>query len=248
MNKQNICTRTFYIVELKEETIRKRLQALLELADPELSIQNSAQYITLRLCTQAPTRAEGEGLLDRAEQRIRALLTNYVLSAEEASLQKIIGTYLDKGPLTVSTMESLTGGLIASALTDVHESAAHFIGGIVSYSTPLKERMGVPHETIEQYGVVSEETARAMAQAVRKFLDTDIGLGITGIAGPDKQEDKPVGTVYIAIDGPYGMLTGTGSERCAGPEREENKQAAAISALNLLRRYLERRASPASQD
>ncbi|QBD76590.1 hypothetical protein EPA93_11480 [Ktedonosporobacter rubrisoli] len=63
MNKQNICTRTFYIVELKEETIRKRLQALLELADPELSIQNSAQYITLRLCTQAPTLAEGEGSL-----------------------------------------------------------------------------------------------------------------------------------------------------------------------------------------
>ena len=99
----------------------------------------------------------------------------------------------------------------------------------------LKERMGVPHELMEQYGVISEETARAMAQAVRNFLGSDIGLGITGVAGPDKQEDQPVGTVHIAIDGPYGLATCMGSEQCAGPEREGNKQAATISALNFLR-------------
>ena len=105
----------------------------------------------------------------------------------------------------------------------------------------LKERMGVSHELMERHGVISDETARAMAQAVRKFLGSDIGLGITGVAGPDKQEDQPVGTVRIAIDGLYGIVSCKGSERCAGSEREENKQAATISALNLRRRYLQYR-------
>jgi nicotinamide-nucleotide amidase len=158
---------------------------------------------------------------------------------KEKMLQEIIGSYLDERNMSLATMESLTGGLIASALTDVHNSSAHFIGGIVSYSTMLKERMGVPHDLMKRYGVISEETAVAMAQAVRRFLDADIGLGITGVAGPDEQEGKPVGTVYIAIDGPYGLMTGVGSEECAGSNREDNKQAATISALNLLRTYLE---------
>ena len=152
----------------------------------------------------------------------------------------LIGDLLDQKQWTLSTMESLTGGLIASALTDEHASSAHFFGGIVSYSTPLKEKIGVPHEVVERYGVISEETAKAMARAVHTFLDTELGLGITGVAGPDKQEDQPVGTVYIAVDGPDGMMTAMGSECCAGSDREENKQAATISALNLLRRYLER--------
>jgi nicotinamide-nucleotide amidase len=159
---------------------------------------------------------------------------------EDDRLPQIIGKLLEEQKLTVATMESLTGGLIASALTDTPESSAHFLGGIVAYSTLLKERMGVPYETIERYGVISNETAIAMAIAVQRTLNIEIGLGITGVAGPGKQEGQPVGTVHIAVAGPYGIMSCMGSEKCAGPDREENKQAATLSALNLLRRYLEK--------
>ena len=97
--------------------------------------------------------------------------------------------------------------------------------------------MGVPREIIEQYGVISEETARAMAHVVRERLGADYGLGITGVAGPEKQEDKPVGTVHIAIEGPEGVVTGMGPGWRGS--RDDNKRFAVLTALNLLRLHLE---------
>jgi nicotinamide-nucleotide amidase len=97
--------------------------------------------------------------------------------------------------------------------------------------------MGVPREVIDQYGVISEQTARAMAHTVREHLHADYGLGITGVAGPDKQEDKPVGTVHIAIEGPDGVVTGMGPSWRAS--REDTKRLSVLAALNLLRLHLE---------
>jgi nicotinamide-nucleotide amidase len=134
-------------------------------------------------------------------------------------------------------MESLTGGLLSSIITDVPNSSRYFIGGVTAYSNKLKEQMGVPHEVIEQYGAVSEETARAMAHAIRERLGADFGLGITGVAGADGQEDKPVGTAYIAIEGPEGVVTGMGPGWRGS--REDIKRVAALAALNLLRLHLQ---------
>lgn len=239
MNEEVVGTRVLRVAELKEETVKERLSSLLHSRNPEISTKSSPQAVDIHLCVHASTHEEGEHLLAQTEGQIREVLGDYIFGTGEITLQEIIGAHLDEQKLTIATMESLTGGLIGSALTDVHGSSAHFIGGIVSYSTLLKERIGVSKALIEQYGVISEETAKAMAHAIRKFLDTDIGLGITGVAGPDTQEDKPVGTVHIAIEGPYGIRTYMGSECCAGPDREENKQAATISALNFLRIYVE---------
>ncbi len=97
--------------------------------------------------------------------------------------------------------------------------------------------MGVPREVVAQHGAVSVEAARAMARAVRERLGADYGLGITGVAGPDLQEGKPVGTVHIAIDGPEGVVTGMGPGWRAS--REDQKRLAVFAALNLLRLHLE---------
>ena len=134
-------------------------------------------------------------------------------------------------------MESLTGGLLSNTLTDVPGSSKHFIGGIVSYSPDLKAQMGVSRETMAQYGVVSEETAREMAHAVRWRLGADFGIGITGVAGPDAEEGKPVGTVYIAIEGPEGVVTGMGPGWRGS--REDQKRISTYAALNLFRLHLE---------
>ena len=95
----------------------------------------------------------------------------------------------------------------------------------------------MPREIIEQFGVVSEETARAMAHVVREQLVADYGLGITGVAGPERQEDKPVGIVHIAIEGPEDVITGMGPGWRGS--REDNKRFAVLAALNLLRLYLD---------
>ncbi|HEX9133988.1 MAG TPA: CinA family protein, partial [Ktedonobacteraceae bacterium] len=110
-------------------------------------------------------------------------------------------------------------------------------GGLVAYSNELKAQMGVPRMVLEQYGAISEETARAMAHAVRERFGVDFGLGITGVAGPEKQEDKPAGTVHIAIEGPAGVVTGMGPGWRAS--RDDNKRLAVLAALNLLRLFLE---------
>lgn len=159
--------------------------------------------------------------------------------SEQGSALDIIGRHLEETKFTVGTMESLTGGLLSSALTDTHDCSCHFIGGVVSYSEDLKAYMGVPREVMERYGIISEETARAMAHAIRESLGTDIGIGITGVAGPGEQEGKPAGTVHIAIEGPYGVLTGRAPREEASEQREENKMLSVEAALELFRQYLD---------
>jgi nicotinamide-nucleotide amidase len=127
--------------------------------------------------------------------------------------------------------------LLSSTLTDYPTSAKYFKGAIVSYGPDLKLEMGVPQEIMENYGIISEETARSMAHVARERLGADYGLGITGVAGPEKLEDKPAGTVHIAIEGPEGVVTGMGPGWRAS--REDNKRFAVMAALNLLRLHLE---------
>jgi PncC family amidohydrolase len=106
---------------------------------------------------------------------------------------------------TLATAESLTGGRLAALLTEVPGSSEVYRGGVVSYATDVKvDVLAVPRALVEQYGVVSAECARAMAQGVRRLTGATYGVSTTGVAGPDLQEGKPVGTVYIALAGPDG--------------------------------------------
>ena len=113
---------------------------------------------------------------------------------------KIVDILKQRG-LTLSTAESCTGGLVAKSITDVSGCSSVFYGGVVSYDNSVKQGvLGVKEETLNTYGAVSYETAREMAQGVRRALNTDIGISTTGIAGPDGgTPTKPVGTVYIGI-------------------------------------------------
>lgn len=110
-------------------------------------------------------------------------------------------TLLKARGLTAAAAESCTGGLVAKRLTDVPGASAAFSGGVVAYTNGVKERvLGVPHETLARYSAVSEETARAMAQGVMHLTGADIGLAVTGAAGPDRDDaGHEVGTVYIAL-------------------------------------------------
>ena len=140
--------------------------------------------------------------------------------------------------MTLSTAESCTGGLIAKRLTDIPGSSKAFLGGIVSYSNEAKINiLGVDPDDISNYGPVSPQVARQMAEGARRVLKSDIAVSVTGIAGPDSDESgRPVGFTYIALDTPDGIFIRNLPGRIA--DREVIRQAAASNALDMIRRYL----------
>lgn len=138
---------------------------------------------------------------------------------------------------TVALAESCTGGLVGHRITQIPGSSAYFSGGIVAYSNRAKlALLGVQPKTIEQYGAVSQETAMEMAQGARRVFSADVGLSVTGIAGPGgDSSEKPVGLTWIALSTPAGACSECHQWR---GDRSTNKRQSAQAALNLLYRYL----------
>lgn len=115
-------------------------------------------------------------------------------------MEKTLTTLLTKEKLTLSSAESCTGGLFAHRITNIPGSSKFFLGGVIAYSPESKNKiLKVSKELLNEYGMVSKECARAMAENCRKIFSSHIGVGITGVAGPEKLENKSVGVVYIAI-------------------------------------------------
>ena len=165
-----------------------------------------------------------------------------------ALAEQVVRTLRERG-LTVAVAESCTGGLIGHLLTDVPGSSAVFPGGIVAYAnTPKRDLLGVTEALLRTHGAVSAEVAAAMAEGVRRILRTDIGLAVTGIAGPTGgSAEKPIGTVFIACDAPSGVTVEhhvwTAEDQleaeAGSASREHNKHKSAMAALALLWRRLE---------
>lgn len=134
--------------------------------------------------------------------------------------------------LTVAVAESLTGGLVAAALTSVPGSSVAFRGGIVAYATDLKNALlDVPSDLLARYGPVHPDVAAAMARGVRERLSSSIGLATTGVAGPGPAEGKPAGTVFVAVDGLQGAA---GSALELTGDRAKVRESSVAGALSLL--------------
>src|SRR5256885_15067046 len=116
---------------------------------------------------------------------------------------ELVGQKLQQRQLSIAVAESCTGRLLGAALTDVPGSSAYFLGGVISYADPVKvDQLGVPDATLHRYGAVSEQTAAAMASGVRQRLHADVGVSVTGVAGPDAEGSKRVGLTFIGIANP----------------------------------------------
>lgn len=176
--------------------------------------------------------------LKQACDAVTAHLQKYIFSYGEETLEEIVGGLLKEQKLTVAVAESCTGGLITSRLTDIPGSSEYLERAAVTYSNAAKvSLLGVPAEIIEKHGAVSEETARLMAEGVRKMAGTDLGLSSTGIAGPSGgSETKPVGTVYLALSDGNQTICRHHVYRW---DRKRNKMFFSQSALLLLKNYLE---------
>jgi competence/damage-inducible protein CinA-like protein len=193
--------------------------------------------IELHLTAGAPDREAADRVLDPAVRELQAALGGDVYSVDGASLEEVVGARLRERRLKVAVAESCTGGLLTSRLTDVPGSSAYVERSEVCYSNQAKiDSLGVPAALIAAHGAVSEPVARAMAEGIRAKASADIGMGVTGIAGPDGgTPEKPVGTVAIAV------LVGADARvrtfQFVGA-REMVKFQSAQAALNMLRLML----------
>jgi nicotinamide-nucleotide amidase len=187
--------------------------------------------IKVRVTVKAASPSVASALLDAEEKELRALIGDVVFGVDDDTLESVVGSLLVARGSSLGVAESLTGGLIGARLTSVPGASNWFRGSIVSYASAVKHAvLGVPDGP-----VVSEEAAAAMAAGAARVLGADVGLGITGVAGPDAQEDQPVGTVCfgLLVDG----VTTTARMVLPG-DRERVRQFATAHLLDMLRRRL----------
>jgi len=194
-------------------------------------------HIELHLSTAADSREAAAGILDGAVSDVVALLGADAYSSDGRTMEQVVGDLLVERTLRIAAAESCTGGLVTSRLTDVPGSSRYVERSVVVYSNDAKiELLGVPAELIEEHGAVSEPVALAMADGIRARARVDVGVGVTGIAGPGGgTPDKPVGTVAIAAM--TSSATRSRVFRFIG-EREQVKFQASQAALDMVRRML----------
>jgi nicotinamide-nucleotide amidase len=212
-------------------------------AAPTLAfLASGIEGLKVRITVKADDEDRARELLDAEERVVRAILGDMVFGVDDETMEHAVAKVLVRRGLTLAVAESLTGGLVASRLVNVPGASSWFRGGIVSYATDLKhDLLGVPEGP-----VVTSAAAAAMAEGVRRRLGADIGLGVTGVAGPDEQEGQRPGTVFMAVamgdDEQVVVRVGLPGDR------DRVRQFACISLLDLLRRRLDGSAEPAALD
>jgi nicotinamide-nucleotide amidase len=193
--------------------------------------------VDLRLTVRNASPDEADRLLSDSAAVIRARVARYWYADGPTDLTEVVLGGCRTAGRTLAVAESCTGGLLGARLTSVSGSSACFVGGVIAYDNRVKvAQLGVPETLIDRHGAVSEEVATVMATGVRGLLDASIGVGITGVAGPDGGTvEKPVGLVWIAVD--YGDRTATHGGRFVG-DRAEIRFRATQWALDMIRREL----------
>lgn len=194
-------------------------------------LASGIEGIKVRLTAKAASREAAESAIAAEEAEVRKLLGPALFGADDETMETSVGRLLIDRGLTLAVAESLTGGLVGSRLTEADGASEFFAGGVVAYATEVKRKvLGVGDSP-----AVSEETAREMASGVAALLGADVGLSLTGVAGPAEQDGQPVGTVWI------GVHDASGTEARLlhlGGGRDQIRQIAAISALDMLRRRI----------
>jgi len=217
-------------------------QAEAEIADlirrqsnPTIAPLAKMTEVHLRITARATDRAAADEMIAPVEAEIRRRLRAHVYGVDDEALEVVAGDALQKAGKTLAVAESCTGGLIGHRLTNVPGSSAYFLASLVTYSNAAKTALlGVPEATIGRHGAVSRETARAMAQGVRQVCGADIGLAVTGIAGPTgATPTKETGLTYVALCDASGT---TVEEHRLRGDRAMVKERAAQGALFLLYR------------
>ncbi len=240
-----IASRTIRITGMGESAVGEALTDLFEgSANPTVAYLASMGEVKVRLTAKASSPAAADELLEPLAREVLDRLGDVVFSLDDESLEEVVLRRLREHGSTVACAESLTGGSVSARFTAVPGASAAFVGAIVAYTERAKrDLLGVPQATIDGPGVVSEACAREMAAGARRILVADLGLALTGVAGPDPHGGREPGTVWIALDD--GSRTYARGFRVTG-ERDRVIRWSQQGALDLVRRHLEGRPLPTS--
>ncbi len=214
------------------EILADRIVELDALGNPTIAfLASGIEGLKVRITAKADDDAAAESILDAEVAVLAPILGDWTFSAEDESMETVVLGLLRERGLTLAVAESVTGGLVTARLTDVPGTSDVLKGGVVSYFSEVKyDLLDVP-----QGPVVTLEAAKAMADGVRKLLGADVGLGVTGVAGPEEQEGQPVGTVFCG----WAIGDDVDAVRLQLPgDRRRVRDFATITLLDLLRRRL----------
>jgi len=231
-------SKTLKITGLGESSVNELLRYYMnKQTNFSFGIYANPEDIQVQITTQAPTEKEVEKLLQSSVNQLTKILGNYVYGTDKQSLEEVVGNLLKTKKLKVAIAESCTGGMLGEMITRIPGSSKYFQGGVISYNARVKEDLlKVPPEVIRKYGEVSRQVAKLMAEGVRRCCQSDIGISITGIAGPGgATEKKKVGLVYMALAD--GKKTITQKHQLFG-SRQLIRLRSARRTLNMLRNYL----------
>ncbi len=233
-----IASRTLKLFGIGESSMEAQLRDEMEaMTNPTLAPYAKEGECELRITAKAESEEAAHALIGPVEERLRAKFGPLVYGVDVPSLEAAVLQLLKARGLTFGCAESCTGGLIAKRMTDLPGASAVFRGGVVSYATQVKHTLlGVDQAVLDQYGAVSEQTARAMAEGARRALGCDLAAAATGVAGPDPDErGNPVGLVYLALAAPDGTWVRRTQQ---GLGRARIRHISASHAFDLARRYL----------
>ncbi len=241
-NKEVIYSKNIRVYGRGEGEVAQFFDYLMHGENPSVAPYADEGEMYLRITAKAKDKETAKELLEPIKNEICDKLKNNVYTVEFSSLEETVVNKLKEKNMTVASAESCTGGLFAKRITDISGSSDVFETGLISYSNDTKIKiLGVDEEIIKNYGAVSEECARDMAEKIIKFSGSDIGVGITGIAGPDGGSDeKPVGLVYIAVSDGENTFVVKRNSFSKSKNRQWHRHTAASHALDMVRRMIDK--------
>ncbi|WP_026485718.1 competence/damage-inducible protein A [Caldanaerobius polysaccharolyticus] len=227
--------RLFGIGESKVEEMLKDI--IVNQSNPTIAPLAKEGEVTLRITAKGKDQVIIDRMIKDMEDRVRSVVGEWIYGVDDDSLESVVGRLLMEKGITISLAESCTGGLMSHKLTNIPGISSVFKLGAVVYSNEAKEDiLGVNPTTIKEKGAVSRETAIQMAEGARLTGKTDLGLAVTGIAGPGGgTSSKPVGLVYIALSDGKNIVC---NEYHFNSNRQKNKNLTSMHALDMIRRYL----------
>ncbi|EGD47265.1 competence/damage-inducible protein CinA [Ruminiclostridium papyrosolvens DSM 2782] len=232
---KSVILRVFGIGESAMET--KIMDLIDGQTNPTIATYAKEGEVTIRITASVPMGQSAEQILMPVVNEIKRRTGENLYSDKDETLDSVAAGLLFENNITIATAESCTGGLISEMLTDVPGISKVFMGGAVTYSNEAKmEYLGVKEQTLKAHGAVSRETAAEMAEGIRKRLKTDIGISVTGIAGPGGGTDeKPVGLVYVGLSSEGGTIT---KELRLSGNRKKIRTITALNVFDLIRRHV----------
>ncbi len=238
--KAVIASKIVRVFGLGEGMVAEMIMDLTDCANPTAATYAKDGEMFVRVTARAQDKETADAMCAPVVEELKERLGNFIYGIDVESLEEVVVTELAKRNLRLACAESCTGGLLSARITDIPGASEVFHMGAVTYANEIKTLLlGVPEETLKQYGAVSEQTARAMAEGIRAKSGSELGIAITGIAGPGGgTPEKPVGLVYLALcDGEHTWVRKMpGTSRTKG--RTYLRFLASSNALDMVRRYL----------